>query len=76
MTKPMSFRLSAPAADRLCDLARIYGSKSRALEVAIERLHSAEVRPGSWDETMAQVRAGWLAMIHEQATPREEEPKQ
>lgn len=81
MTKPFSFRLSAPAELRLRSLALVYGSQARALEVAIERLYTAEVKPDQdqdqdpegWDQTIARVRAGWLAMIREQAHPEDKE---
>ena len=42
-TKPYSFRLSEPAQRKLGELAQLYGSQTRALEVALDRLHTAEV---------------------------------
>lgn len=41
-TKPYSFRLSEPAERKLRELATLYGSQARVVEVAIDRLYNSE----------------------------------
>ena len=43
-TKPYSFRLSEPAERKLLELAELYGSQARVIEVAIDRLYHSEVQ--------------------------------
>lgn len=45
-TKPYSFRLSEPAERKLLELAELYGSQARVIEVAIDRLFYAEALTG------------------------------
>ena len=44
-TKQINIRLSDPGQRALADLVELYGSQTKAIEVAIDRLHQQECAP-------------------------------
>jgi hypothetical protein len=65
-TKPYSFRLSEPAERKLLELAELYGSQARVVEVAIDRLYHSEIRRDTMTRMSTAAQAG--EALYEAAT--------